>query len=372
MSPSARAPLRLVALSLAALFGAGPAALLIAEEAAQPTPPPKAPAPPAPPPMPSPQAAEALRQELKACPHKILYVSRRDGNWELYRMNADGSDPMNLTRTPDLDEVYPKISPDGARICCVVDEGKGDARRRNLYVMDADGTGRAKIADNAREPCWSPDGTAIAYLKGEFDNFDAADFATRGLFIYDLKTGKHREHPNKDILHLFTPNWSPDGKWFVATVHGGMGFSHGILAIEAEGLTIVNLKLRGCRPDLSVDAKKVVWGNGDFAIGLADLDLSAPTPVATHMRNVVPSREPIETYHADLSPDARYIAFTRGPKGKGKGLLGLANEVPGEEAPGWDICVADASKTNVWVAITHDGKSNKEPDWVAAKGDGAK
>src|SRR5262245_48704256 len=54
------------------------------------------------------QPSKDLLTELKSYPHKIVYESNRDGNWELYLVNADGSDPVNLTRTPDVDELYPK------------------------------------------------------------------------------------------------------------------------------------------------------------------------------------------------------------------------------------------------------------------------
>src|SRR5215469_1297156 len=105
-----------------------------------------------------------LRAELANYRHKIVYETNRDGNWELYLCNADGSHPVNLTRTPDVDELYPKPSPDGTRICFVADEGKGDARVRNIYYMNTDGTRRIKVAINGREPCWNPDGTHIAYM----------------------------------------------------------------------------------------------------------------------------------------------------------------------------------------------------------------
>src|SRR5713101_7039876 len=59
------------------------------------------------------EPSKDLLAELKAYTHKIVYETNRDGNWELYLMNADGSDPVNLTRTPDVDELYPKPSPDG-------------------------------------------------------------------------------------------------------------------------------------------------------------------------------------------------------------------------------------------------------------------
>jgi Tol biopolymer transport system component len=317
-------------------------------------------------------ASPDLLAELKSYPHRLVYESHRDGNWELYMVNADGSNPVNLTRTPNLDEVYPKASPDGTKVCFAGDEGMGEARVRNLYYMNLDGTGRTKFAENGREPCWSPDSSAIAYLKGEFPKYSRMDFATKELLIYDLKTGQTRQHPNKKIEHLYTLNWSPDGNWFVATVHGGMGFKHGILALEANGDKVVDLELEGCRPHLRFDGKKITWGNGDYCAGVADLDLTLPEPKVTNIQNMVESRNPIETYQVVWSPDGKYLAFTRGPKAAKKNLEGLLPEFPGVEAPGWNICVADATKKNRWVALTFDGQSNKQPTWVSAKGGAAK
>jgi Tol biopolymer transport system component len=314
-------------------------------------------------------ATPELLRELKAVRHRIVYESDRDGSWDLFVMNADGSNPVNLTKTPDVDELYPKASPDGARICFVCDAGKGKERTRNLYVMRIDGTGRSRIADNAREPCWSADGGSIAFLKGEFKRYNLTDFVTKGLFVHDLKTGRTREHPNAaKIHHLYTLNWSPDGGWFVATVHGGMGFKHGILALEAGGEKVFNLELEGCRPDLSPDGKRIAWGHGDYAAGIADLDLSGTRPRATGVRNAVESRKPMETYHADWSPDGRYLAYSYGPKIESKSLKGLLAEFPGVKAPGWNVCVVDTATKNRWAALTLDGASCKEPDWVPARG----
>src|SRR4051812_21919638 len=95
-----------------------------------------------------PEGAEKLLAELKTYRHKIVYETNRDGNWELYLCNADGSNPVNLTNTKDVDELYPKPSPDGTKICFVADEGAGDTRIRNIYYMNSDGTGRTKIAEN--------------------------------------------------------------------------------------------------------------------------------------------------------------------------------------------------------------------------------
>ncbi len=313
---------------------------------------------------PSADQSKDLLAELKTYQHKIVYESNRNGNWELYLCNADGSNPINITNTKDVDELYPKPSPDGAKICFVADEGKGDAKIRNIYYMNSDGSGRVKVATNGREPCWSPDGTQIAYLKGEFEKFTYSDFATKGLSIYDTKTGRTREHVNNKLHHLYTLNWAPDGNWFVATVHAGMGFTHGILAFEASGDKVFNLKLSGCRPNISPDGKKVCWGHGDYCAGVADLDFSGPTPTATNIHDVVESKSPVETYHITWSPDMKYLVFTRGPRLQGKNLRGLLAEFPGVDAPGWNVCVADAKKKNRWVAITTDGRSCKQPCWV--------
>jgi Tol biopolymer transport system component len=308
------------------------------------------------------EATPVLLQELKNYPHKLIYETHRDGNWEFYLMNADGSNPVNLTRTPEVDELYPKVSPDGARICFMVDELKGETKSRNLYLMNIDGSDRRKIADNARDPAWSADGKSIAYLPGEFKRFTLTDYATKGIVVFDLKTGQTREHPNPVINHLYCLNWSPDGNWFVATVHGGMGFTHGIVALEANGTNVFHLGLDGCRPDLTPDGKKIAWGHGNYATGVADLDLSLQIPKASGVCNLVQSKDPMRTIYADWSPDGRYLAFSYGDKleGKTKNAPGLT----GAKAPGWNICVADTLQSNRWVVVTVDGASCKEPDWV--------
>ena len=58
----------------------------------------------------------------------------------------------------------------------------------------------------------SPPGATV-YLKGEFDEFSLKDYATRGIFVYDLAAGTHWQHPNKELHHLYNLCWSPDGRW---------------------------------------------------------------------------------------------------------------------------------------------------------------
>jgi Tol biopolymer transport system component len=64
---------------------------------------------------------EGTLAELRSSPHKILFEAYAEDNWDLFAMNADGSDKRNLTQTPNIHEMYPQASPDGARICFVAD-----------------------------------------------------------------------------------------------------------------------------------------------------------------------------------------------------------------------------------------------------------
>lgn len=305
--------------------------------------------------------AEDLKSELKGYAHRIVYETYREGNWELYTASADGSESVNLTATPEVHELNPHASPDGTKISFVVDEGKGPSKHRSVYSMKMDGTDRRLVARDARQQCWNGDGTAMAYLKAESDQFSYTDYATKGIFLYDPVADSHRQHPNEALYHLYNLCWSADGEWFMATVHAGMGFRHAILAIEAEGTNVYNLEIPGCRPDFSPDEKRVAWGASDWALRVGDLDFSGPKPRVLNVRDVVTSPKPMKIYHVDWSPDGKYLAFSRGPEKK---IMGRIPEIVGVPARGWDICVADAGTTNRWTPVTTDGKCNKEPDWV--------
>ncbi|MCH5377013.1 MAG: hypothetical protein JJ992_23860 [Planctomycetes bacterium] len=311
-------------------------------------------------------AAEDLADELRSTPYKIVYETWRDGNWELFVSSADGSKLENLTSTPDTDEMYPHASPDGTKLAFVCDEGQAAAKVRNVYVMNMDGTERTLVARNARQPCWKADSTAIAYLKGEVEQFSYTDYASKGVCVYEVATGKHTDHPNADLFHLYNLCWSPDSKCFLATVHAGMGYSHAILAFDAEGSAVHDLKIPGCRPDISPDGRRVAWGASDWVLRVGELDFSGEVPRIVNARDVVTSEKPMKIYHADWSPDGKYLAFSRGPDRK---ILGLIPEIVGAKARGWDIGVADASQTNRMVMITSDGNCNKEPDWIPVKKD---
>ncbi len=327
------------------------------------------------------QAQVVLNDDLKKSSFKIAYESYVDNNWEIFVINADGSHPVNLTRTPNEHEHYPQISPDGSKICFSVDAGEGREAVRSLYVMDIDGKHRRKLADHAREPFWSRDGKTIGFLPQEFPKFNVIDFYTDGMKFYNLATGHVETHVNSTNLHhLYNPGFSVDGKWVVATVHAGMGFDHAILLIEAHGPRIINLKIPGCRPCLSPDGTQIAWGAGDHEIAAAPIDLGAETPAVGEWRLHVKD-ETNKIYHVDWSPDSKYLSFSRGPEGEGDltkpGTFQAACEIVGVHAAGWNICAVSALGQGVidlndptrtdFSILTTNGCSNKEPAWFPSR-----
>lgn len=318
-----------------------------------------------------------LASGLKALPYRIAFETYTNNNWEIFVMNADGSNPLNLTATPDQHEHYPQVSPDGRRICYSVDAGEGRETVRSLYVMDISGANRRKLADHAREPFWSPDSQVIGFLPQEFPKFAVIDYSTKGMSFYHLQTGKVEPHLNSaNLHHLYNPSYSRNGKWIVATVHGGMGYGHAILAIEAAGSRIVDLKIPGCRPCLSPDGKQIAWGSGDHELVAAPIDLESDHPTVGAWRLRIRDKTN-ETYHVDWSPDSRFLSFSRGPATKGDpskpGTFLSACEIVGVYAPGWDLFAVSAERDGILnlneateaevATLTRNGSSNKESAW---------
>lgn len=92
---------------------------------------------------------------------KIVFAANRTGNREIYLMNPDGSEQVNITRNK-ADDISPAWSPTGAQIMF----GSNRDGIRDLYLMDSDGSNVQRIfgkpADRAGAT-WSPDGKQIAY-----------------------------------------------------------------------------------------------------------------------------------------------------------------------------------------------------------------
>lgn len=75
---------------------------------------------------------------------KIVFHSARDGNFEIYMMNPNGSEQTRLTNNPGTDS-YPSLAPDGTQIAFEsFREGNSD-----VYVMDIDGANPTRLTFSA-------------------------------------------------------------------------------------------------------------------------------------------------------------------------------------------------------------------------------
>src|SRR6266550_4641459 len=101
---------------------------------------------------------------------RIAFVSQRDGNAEIYIMNADGTGATRVTNDPQADG-RPSFTPDGQAL---VFQSSRTAGKQQIWTVNVDGTGLTQLTRDSvnSSPAASPDGQTIAYVSSRNKDSD--------------------------------------------------------------------------------------------------------------------------------------------------------------------------------------------------------
>ena len=144
------------------------------------------------------------------------WVAWIDGSGHLWRARAaDGTEKVQLT-TGDLEVFLARWSPDGRRLIVM---GRAPGHTWQLFLVSADGGAPQAVLHEKRneaDPTWSPDGTQIAF--GRTSDLMGREPGPKQIHILNLASGAVTALPGSD--GLFSPRWSPDGRWIAALTLG--------------------------------------------------------------------------------------------------------------------------------------------------------
>ena len=269
---------------------------------------------------------------------KIAFVSNRDGNDEIYVMNADGTNPINLTNHPATDG-GPEFTSDGRKI---VFHSNRDGSFE-LYTMNPDGTEITRLTNNTADDydaALSRDGSRIAFVSNRDGNNEVYVMNSDG--SNQIRLTYPKEGP-PDPDDDYSPAFSPDGSKIVFSSNRE-GFSH-IFLMNADGSNQFEVSrarnIHETSPTFTPDGSKIVYARypiGDFPdIWVMNTDGSNQTRLTgTEFGDEEPT----------FSPDGSKIAFRSSP---------FRNSTK-------DVYVANADGTNLTRLTSHPA-DDAAPSW---------
>jgi TolB protein len=245
---------------------------------------------------------EAISPKPTEVSGRIAFVANQSGNWELWTINADGTNPVQLTQTP-LDERFPAWAPDGQTIVYSTSDG-------NLWTIHADGTQMKSLLLNIKEkerrdnthPVWSPDGRKIAFVSFLFDQDDSE------IWLINSDGSHPIELVAQNEIQI-NPTWSPDSRGIIysSTIYGPAGkIIQDLWVVQSDGRNAKRMLANDAanfHADLSPDGKKLAFTSdksGNMDIWLFELQTQNLIQLTHH-----------DAYDADPSwaLDSQHLAF---------------------------------------------------------------
>ncbi len=282
---------------------------------------------------------------------KITFVSNRDGNDEIYIMNADGTGQTRLTDNSFTDD-NPKLSVDGSKI---VFNSNRDGNSE-IYSMNVDGTNQTRLTNNTAEdaePAWSPDGNKVAFSSNISGNRQIWVMNANGSNSVQLTF--YPDPVNPELLTTkYQPEWSRDGNRIVLSSHG-FGNMFYIQVMNADGN---NLQLVQSSSNVSI-IEEPTWSPDNLHIAFL---YSGSEGDFIQILTLVPSTDnlsvPRFSNSPSYSPDGSMIAFQTNHDGNheiyimnadGTEQTRITNNPADDRKPSWSITkvIPNQAPTNI-------------------------
>ena len=141
---------------------------------------------------------------------KIAFVGNQSGSFQLYTMNPDGSNMVQITNLAPtaLETWLPDFSPDGKRLTfCYGSLDASNNLHADIYVINVDGSNMVQLTHDNLADCasrWSPDGTHITFMK-------QSTRTGRGVVATMLADGSQQKELSSDLWGVFRSGYTPDG-----------------------------------------------------------------------------------------------------------------------------------------------------------------